>query len=82
MIAPDLAAGKRDAEAELARGNRTGAFSIVAALVKAGVADADVFNSYRRLHNVLFGYDIPHAEIFNFIYNLTCNNCIYQLSSI
>jgi FkbM family methyltransferase len=68
MISPDIAARKRDAEAELTRGNRSGAFNIVAALVKAGVADADVFNTYRRLHNVLFGYDIPHAEIFNFIY--------------
>jgi len=50
------------------RGNFTGAFNIVAALVKAGVADADLFNIYRQLHNLILGCDIPHAEIFNFIY--------------
>jgi SAM-dependent methyltransferase len=68
MTSSDIASRKRDAEAQLARGNHTGAFDILAVLVKAGVADADVFNSYRRLHNSIRGCDIPHAQIFNFIY--------------
>jgi FkbM family methyltransferase len=68
MTSSDMAAWKRDAEVQLARGNHSGAFDILAALVKTGGADTDVFNSYRRLHNSILGCDIPHAQIFNFIY--------------
>jgi FkbM family methyltransferase len=58
----------RDAEAQFACGNCRGAFDIVAALVKGGATDGAVFDSYRRLYNLIHGRDISHAQIFDFIY--------------
>jgi SAM-dependent methyltransferase len=67
-ISPDWLARIRVAEAHLARREYRAAFDIVDAAVKGGVVHGGVFLTYRRLFNVLHGRDLPHAEIFDFIY--------------
>lgn len=69
MSSLDIEAQMRDAQAQVARGNYKAAFNIVATLIRAGVTDAVVFDSYRRLHYLTQGYDITHAQIFDFIYS-------------
>jgi FkbM family methyltransferase len=68
MTSSDFTARMREAEVQFARRNYSGAFDIVAALVKSGVTDPTVFNRYRQLYNLIHKHDIPHAQIFDFIY--------------
>jgi SAM-dependent methyltransferase len=68
MLPLYIATRMREAETQFARGNYRGAFDIVAALVHRGATEGAVFGSYRRLYNLIHGRDIPHAQIFDFIY--------------
>jgi hypothetical protein len=62
------AASVKIAKTESARGNLSKAFEILAALVSAGTADSEAFDAYRRLHTLVHGREVPHAQVFDFIY--------------
>lgn len=59
----------RDAEWQAAHGNRQGALTLYRRLFKAGCADVETFGRYRRLHQAVHGSDLPHGEVFDFIYS-------------
>jgi SAM-dependent methyltransferase len=69
MIKPELAARHlRDAEWQAKHGNPKGALTLYRRLFKAGYADVEMFGRYRRLHAAVHGYDLPHSEVFDFVY--------------
>ena len=68
MNSANVAEQVREAELLLARRNYTKALDVYAALIKDGVGDLGIFTKYRQLYNIVHGQDVPHAQIFDFIY--------------
>lgn len=59
----------RDAAWQTAHGNPKGALALYRKVFKAGHSDLEAFNRYRALHGRTCGRDLPHEEVFDFIYS-------------
>lgn len=59
----------RDAEWQTAHGNPKGALALYKRVFKAGHVDKALFAHYRSLHSRICGRDLPHDEVFDFIYS-------------
>jgi len=68
MTSVDLAARLRQLEGHLAGGRPEAALSLVSCLIRDGAAGPDVFDRFRHAFKAACGRDVPHAQIFDFIY--------------
>jgi SAM-dependent methyltransferase len=69
MIKPEVVTRRvRDAEWQVAHGNTKGALTLYRRLFKAGYTDVETFGRYRKLYLTFHGHDLPHGEVFDFVY--------------
>ena len=69
MTPDQIALQLGEAGRHAAQGNLAAALSLYAGVVQCDRGNQRAFDMYRRLHTIVHGRDITHAEVFDFIYS-------------
>jgi hypothetical protein len=68
MTPDQIALQLGEARKHAPQGNLAAALSLYAGVVQCDRSNRRAFEMYRRLHAIVRGRDVTHAEVFDFIY--------------